>query len=109
MDEQRTEHKIDFREKIMAHYANVCRRLSFEFDEEDPVIEFDPPAHIAIDIEDDEFDDTIAFDSDEDIDVDNNDMDNNSTPDNFINAVGVGFDELYNDIRYVITALLIHL
>jgi hypothetical protein len=79
---------------------NVCRRLSF--DEEDPAMSDDePPAHIAIDMEDD----TSA--TDDDIEA-NNDMDvDHPQQDNFLRVLGL--DEFYYDIRYVLTVFFIHM
>jgi len=86
---------------------NVCRRLSYEFDVEDPEVtdnEVDPPTHIAIDVHDDDV--TIASDSEDydvsiDIETDNNIDDEE--------PVLHMFGGLYNDIRCVLIALLIHL
>lgn len=98
----------------MAYYMpNVCRRLSYEFDVEDPEVadnEVDPPAHIAIDVHDDDV--VISSDSeDEDYDVSIDiEADNNIEEDEQDQDLHVfDLNGLYNDIRCVLIALLIHL
>jgi hypothetical protein len=90
----------------MAYYMpHVCRRLSYEFDEENPEV-IDPP-HIVVDVNneyvvistDSEDDDDISFD------LEANNIDDNQDP--VLHMFGL--DGLYNDIRCVLIAFLIHM